>query len=236
MLNKKILLLLLCSIFLIGCGKTEEDINSSSVSNNIITNDTSYTISEKNQQYDDFKDLNISNTKDLSSLTKEEFLDLSIEDIKKIIAVNTEDYKQTYHITKEELTDSDWENLKFILYYQMYGSEGLEYYFGSNLDQNLLEKIQLVMPRDEIIKNYELTEEEANYLLPTSEYILSLTNEEFLNWLKNASEYYDSIYTINYDQLSDEILQETKENYASSLKEIEDKQLELQNIIEQNNF
>ena len=92
------------------------------------------------------------------------------------------------------------------------------------------------MPRDEIIKNYELTEEEANYLLPTSEYILSLTNEEFLNWLKNASEYYDSIYTINYDQLSDEILQETKENYASSLKEIEDKQLELQNIIEQNNF
>ena len=118
--------LFFCYIFifllLTGCNKTEESVNSSinqPLQNQESSN--SNAITEINLQDPEFLDLDCSNVLDLSTLSEEDVMNLPIEEIKKIVCVYTSDFRKVYGLDRDqELTDDDWEHIRFFLYYQLF--------------------------------------------------------------------------------------------------------------------
>ena len=123
MKRSKILFCILCAFLLIGCSKnTKTDIIKTDIENKSVSTNQIEKID--NNRNDEFADLDLTNCPDPYHMSKEEFDNLSISDIRKIAAVYITNYRQTYKIdSNKEMTDSDWESIKSIMRYQLFGAE-----------------------------------------------------------------------------------------------------------------
>lgn len=193
--------ILVLSFLLTACGKDTDvikDVASSSL-----------TVSENNTenqaaQYDDLASLDISDAPDIEKITREEFKNLSTLEIKKIIKKYVTDYKKTYNIHPDYvMTDEDWDNLRPIMEYQLFGTE---------------KKTQRQL-QEEMVKA-DLSEDEIYYMFPDPDEIEKMSAGQFAQYFNEACEYFIDNNTprIDMTKLSEQEILKAKEEYIAIIR------------------
>lgn len=203
----KILFCILCTFLLIGCSKnTKTDIVKTDIENKSVSTNQIEKID--NNKNDEFADLDLTNCPDPYHMSKEEFDNLSISDIRKIAAVYITDYRQTYKIdSNKKMTDSDWESIKSIMRYQLFGAE---------INTELSEE-----EKEELVKS-TISENEIQYVFPKAEDLKKMSTQEFALWFNEACKYYAkgnyNAECIDLTKLTDEQIKEVQDKFVKGLQ------------------
>ena len=139
-----------------------------------------------------------SDVPNITEMSKAEILSLTPAEIKESVETYLPNYKEIYRINKD-MTDDDWKALASIICVQLYGSATIE--------------------------STASTEEEVNdiYTTPTYADIEPMTLSDFAVYMNTAidkeyGETYRTENNIDYTTLSEEQLQEEKDNLLKTLE------------------
>lgn len=213
--TKYIAMLLICiaTIFcLVGCNQEEE----------VPVEPTTEEVVEEEITIKDSEEKDVI---DITSLTKDEFVALTWEQVRDFTEIYLPNYRTIYGISEERVMEqTDWENLKEIMFWQLFGQTYSEYTRVGN-----------------VYSDIEIEEETFGadwiYVTPTREYLDSLTKEDFGVYIDNFYAYHEIIIVqpdpetgeeIPFDfsefvnSLTDEEFKEVKEKFLEAMKEILD--------------
>ena len=153
------------------------------------------------------------------SMTMEEVYALTSEETEKLITEHVKNWRQVYAIDNDhEMSKDDWLAVKGLLGYQLWGREYLE--FEKKQAKNTIPVTNTEVHIEEATADYELPEEyktdpDLIYEIPTREYILSLSDEEFIEYMDKMSEHWgysaigvDSPFSLLSKEDLDEVRQE----------------------------
>lgn len=138
---------------------------------------------------------------DITDLTKDEYVDLTWEQVRDFVENRLPNYREIYSIPEDKVMEqADWENLKKIIFWQLYEQSYDAY-----------------VKNGEIYHDVEIVEDEYGtdwiYINPTKEYIESLSGEEFIIYLKNFYLYHEILSEedlATFDQLNPEQIEEVR--------------------------
>lgn len=204
---KILFILLLSSMLMMGCKKAED---TPAKASNISENTVSQTEISVTLPKNEFDGLDMTDIPDYEHMTRSEFRNLSIEDIKKI-AASLEDYRKIYKIDADRvMTDDDWYKLKSIMEMQLYGDKGMTQY-----------------EKDYMIVHGIVSANEADYIAPDISTIEAMDADAFAAWFNEAAKYFSNNEEnfksggINLRDLTDDEILAIKENYIQMLKEMQ---------------
>lgn len=128
--------------------------------------------------------------------SKEELFALSLEEFKAMINECIPNYREHFRVSEDyEINDLDWENFRTILSYELFRSAKIE------------EEVEATPDPNEI------------YYAPTEEYLNSLSQEEFVEYLSGLQKYiYPDIENVDYSLLTMEQLMQIKEQLLSGIQ------------------
>lgn len=186
---------------LTGCNSKKETVSEEIVADTDIfeeeipTDETDVVVTDFEKKYglkyedlpEEFSDINIEvydTIPSLADITKSELFGMSIEQIRAFVSVYEPNYRANYTIGEEkEMEDSDWETVRLLLSYQLFGSIR----YNADEDENSLNESEVVENAlEETNDSYYNSIEYKNELEAEISKIETMENEELLDYLKQV--------------------------------------------------
>ncbi len=198
-------------VFLIsGCATTPTDLKTPE-NPNVITEttdaikDTGETLSFLSESKD-FSDLDVADVlsaPSLKEISPKAFYELDIYGVRCLVAKNLgQSFRSHFVITKDELTDQDWLDIKAFLYYETFGN--FVYTDETGTEHFLLDTSKQVELMKQIFDSQMEEEDESEY---------SMNDEEFIDYL----------YEKTYEQYCE--TEEDKAEYRKTLENMDKSKL-----------
>lgn len=203
--NLTAVVVLVTAIAVTGCGTKDEETkktqikeetsSSAVLERNTVSGNTSETyVFDPEHEFDDLTEEMLNSVPEVEDLTQDELFKMSVDEFRAFISVRSPDYRNVYGVGDKEMTDEDWESLRCLISYRLFGelwpSTYVETEAQDGEEESVSENSLFYEENEYYLDEEEVTDEEIDEI---KEYLETLSDEDFISII-------EGIYQENYGE------------------------------------
>lgn len=193
---------LITAIAVTGCGTRNEKIKDAQIKEEaspsavldrgtISENSTEEYVFDPEHEFDDLTEEMLDVVPEVEDLTQDELFEMSVDEFRAFISVRSPDYRTVYGVGDKEMTDEDWESLRCLISYRLFGELWPATYVETEIQDGEEESVsENSLSYEENLYEEEVTDEEIDEI---REYLETLSDDDFISII-------EGVYQENYGE------------------------------------
>ena len=149
---------------------------------------------------------------DISSLTMEDVYKMTPEQVESTVTKGVSNWREIFSVDEDhEMTRDDWEAMRKLLGYSLWGSDWLVWYRERETEEMEAQKSSIMTVSENLPDDPDYI-----YYAPTKKFLQDMTDDEYADYMEKLLEYYN-YDTVDFHQLTHEQLEELKDDQINNV-------------------